>query len=215
METLEELYEIFYSVPDPGGSDEYLLTAIDNWLPKKNLTRKQIFQLLHVLDHKQENHTVTKNEKYACILGIFYYYGIGTPVNYELAFEHYKVSAESNDALGQNQLGYCYHYGTGTIKDRNAGFEWFRRSAMNGNICGQRTLGHYYYFALACSRDYRQAFYWYMKAHESGNPRAARVIATCYFEGNGTFLDYHCGFRWARKTGRRYLHHAISHYQST
>ncbi|CAG8588420.1 9799_t:CDS:2 [Ambispora gerdemannii] len=95
---LEELREVIYTVKDPGpySSDENVIKAVDEWINSKKTTREKVFKLL---SEKADDLI------YACMLGLFYHYGIGVKFNRLIAFTSYQYAAKSsNDAFAQNQV---------------------------------------------------------------------------------------------------------------
>lgn len=51
-------------------------------------------------------------------LGDYYYYGLGTPVDYETAAVHYRLASEQqHNAQAMFNLGYMHEQGLGMAKD--------------------------------------------------------------------------------------------------
>ncbi|CAG8588629.1 5582_t:CDS:2 [Ambispora leptoticha] len=191
---LEELHSVFYRVKDPGtySSDKNVINAIDEWLHSKGITRERLFHLLY--KHKADD------VNYACILGVFFHYGIGVQVNRQMAFNFYQHAAkDNNDAFAQNRLGYCYRDCIGTTRNLDEAFKWFKKSAEGGHMCGMRTLAEHYYDGLGCEKNSCRAFFWYSKAYINGNPRSIQSISMCHEKGHGTPRDLHEALFWARK----------------
>ncbi|CAG8588614.1 5581_t:CDS:2 [Ambispora leptoticha] len=190
LNDLKELHTIFYHVKDP--SDQTLINVIDGWLNSKGTTSNNLFYLLNKYKADDVN--------YACILGVFFHYGIGVQVNHLMAFTFYQHAAKNNnDGFAQNRLGYCYRDCIGTTKNLDEAFKWFKKSAEGGHICGMRTLAEHYYNGLGCKKDFCRAFFWYSKAYNNDNSRSIQSISICHEKGYGTPRDLHKALYWARK----------------
>ena len=62
-------------------------------------------------------------------LGICYYFGYGTSVDYKRAFGWFVKAAESGFAAAQYNLGVCYHNGDGVNQDVMQAIYWYRKAA--------------------------------------------------------------------------------------
>ncbi|KAG9286613.1 hypothetical protein G9A89_005381 [Geosiphon pyriformis] len=203
METknfLDDLHKAFYSIKDPGEIDEHLIMIIEKFVTnhKDQISPSDLFSQLLTATHPT-------SPKYACIIGVCYYYGcLNVPIDPEKSFLYYKMSAEfGDDPFAQNQLGYSYRDGMGISKDFALSFYWIKKSAEGGNICGQRTLGDYYLNLKFVDKiDMRKAVYWYVKAAQNGNPRAYRNLGISFLIDTprmGILQDVHQAFRCFRK----------------
>ncbi|CAG8531796.1 4169_t:CDS:2 [Ambispora gerdemannii] len=173
-----------YRYTNPGSQNEHLQECILSWHSKhKKFTQIQIFENL-----KQ---VARKNHDYACLLGFCYYEGFGTLWNLQESFEWYHISAEHNDAFGQNELGYFYQEGYGTKVDHEKALYWYRKSADNGCSHAKGNLGHCYQDGIHVKRNLRHAFYWYSKSAEMGDESGKCNLATMVIRGKGTNIDVH------------------------
>jgi TPR repeat protein len=68
-----------------------------------------------------------------CHLGVIYELGKGVIADQEVAFRHFKRSAERGNSGGQYRLGRCYHEGIGTKIDKKVALQWYRRAAGQDN----------------------------------------------------------------------------------
>ena len=79
-----------------------------------------------LLSESDKNEKLKLKEKAQNILGDMYYHGTGTLKNNKKAFEHYKISAESEQSFGnaeaQRKLGNMYSRGEGYIQSSDGSF---------------------------------------------------------------------------------------------
>ncbi|CAG8643068.1 11538_t:CDS:1 [Ambispora leptoticha] len=185
---LADLLSAFRAVKVPGGDDQYLLERIEKWIAAHKIPHQVIFQKLVI-------HTA-KNVEFACLLGIFYHYAIGTPQNPTKAFEMYKLASENNDAFGQNQVGWCYIKAFGTDIDFKLGFEWYQKSAAGGDHCGECGVGYCYRMGCGTEIDIKKSLYWYRKSAFAGECTGEFGLAFFYRDGWGVPKDVHQAIKW-------------------
>ncbi|CAG8735908.1 5373_t:CDS:2, partial [Gigaspora rosea] len=66
------------------------------------------------------------NANNGCLLGFFYYFGIGTNQNYDEAFELFSNAAQNSNWIAQVYLGNCYINGHGTQINEKSAFEHYK-----------------------------------------------------------------------------------------
>ncbi|CAG8788306.1 6931_t:CDS:2, partial [Racocetra fulgida] len=92
-------------------SDLYLPT-----IETRKIHEIEIFKLLY------DNQTNTNNY---CLLGFFYYVGIGTDQKYDEAFQLFINAAQGNNWIAQAYIGNCYLKGHGTQVDEKLAVEYY------------------------------------------------------------------------------------------
>lgn len=66
------------------------------------------------------------------ILGLCYYFGRGTSVDYNLAFQNIKKAADLGCVNAFNNLACLYEYGHGTPQNIPLAIEWYKKAYQNG-----------------------------------------------------------------------------------
>lgn len=66
-------------------------------------------------------------------LGVMYFNGEGTAVNYDEAFRWFMKAASQGLPEAQNMLGYCYENGKGVKENDEVAKEWYSKAAAQGN----------------------------------------------------------------------------------
>lgn len=69
-------------------------------------------------------------------LAYFYYKGLGTSVDYQVAVEWYTKAARQGHPGAQNNLGIMYEFGYGVKKNLSEAVKWYKMAADNGNEDG-------------------------------------------------------------------------------
>ena len=76
------------------------------------------------------------------LLGRFYHFGIGVPVNLKEAVRWYRQSADRGLEDGQRHLAYMYEFGLGVQKDRKLALLYYDRSAAQGNALAKHAAAN-------------------------------------------------------------------------
>jgi len=105
-------------------------------------------------------------------LGVIYYVGQGSPVNYTLALKWFKKAALQGHPQAQYNVGYMYEKGEGTPQDYEEAVKYYRQSAERGNRLAQYVLGSMYEKGQGVTRDEVQALMWYNLAAVQGETKA-------------------------------------------
>ncbi|CAB4438016.1 unnamed protein product [Rhizophagus irregularis] len=159
-------------------------------------------QILQILEFYQSSDNLIKwlnnlikwltkqvNPQYIYLLGLLYYYNIGTKENSTKALELFLKASKGNYLTAQVYLGKCYNDGYGIECNKNLAFDWYRKSAENDSIIGQFYLGNCYEFGVGTTKDFIKSVHWYEKAAKSGNKSAKLNLANCYRLGKGVEKD--------------------------
>ncbi|CAG8536967.1 12650_t:CDS:2 [Ambispora gerdemannii] len=198
-------------VVDPGGRDEHLVEEIKKWCIRNNYTQTDVFEALvdqatASLNNDDHQPRSQQQKKFACVLGIFYHYGIGTQLNRKESFQWYALAANYNDPFGMNQLGWCYSIPFGTNQDHEKAIYWTKKSAHLGNPSGACNLAYAYQRGTKIEKNEVKSFRWYEYAANAGVLNAQVNMASCYRVGLGTFKDLHEALKWYRSASKHPKH---------
>ena len=119
--------------------------------------------------------------------GNCYFYGIGSPKDFDMALLMYKRSAASKNALAQRAMGHYYRW----IENFPESMKMYRMAADNGDVDTQVALGDWYYG----QKDYQNAVYWYKRASLScvaSDERSAaqNALGICFAKGLGVTQSF-------------------------
>lgn len=132
-------------------------------------------------------------------LGICYYYGEGTAVDYSLAYNHFIVPANEGIAFAQKCLGDCFYYGKGVPKNYEKAFYWYNLSAEQGNPDGLCQLGECFFI----EQRYSDAYWFYYKAAQQKHAYAQYCCGWCHEHGLGNNLrDMAEAIKWYKKAAK-------------
>lgn len=126
-------------------------------------------------------------------IGDCFYFGNGTPVNNELAFDYYKKSYDNGSKYAAYRLGIYYRIGIeNKIKiDHKLALKYLEE-AKEDKIYLKFILyemGLIYLYNEFNLQDLNKAFRCLKEAYELGNTTAANRLAYCYRYGKGTKVD--------------------------
>jgi len=116
-------------------------------------------------------------------LGLCYWKGNGTDVNYDLAIEWFRKSAAQNFASGEFALGGCYYKGEGVEESRVEAINWFKKAAEHGDMYAQATLAECYEDTDEGNEgffDMKEAIKWRLKAADNGHPQSQYYLGLWY-----------------------------------
>ena len=105
----------------------------------------------------------------AGVLGRCYYQGIGTPVDYDKAYECFSRSAKVGDKISECMVGVCYDEGRGVAKDMFEATRIFKKLAKEGHADAQYYLGRAYAMGRGVPRDLKEARKWLVKSVQQEN----------------------------------------------
>ena len=132
------------------GNDS-IVKSVENYIYGGNLNRKEskrVFRLMKGL-------TDEGNAEAACMLGILYKDGVGTPLSFDKAREQFQAAHEMGSGKAAYSLGYLYLKGLGNIEqDYQKAIEWFQKSDYP---MAQHWLAKMYYFGYGVHKDKQKA----------------------------------------------------------
>lgn len=123
-------------------------------------------------------------------VGMSYYYGNGTTVDYQKALVYLNKSADAGNIQALTALGNFYENCNTGFCDNNKAKYFYEKAANNEESIAQYNLGRFYEHGLTGEQNYTKAMYWYQKAEERGNGLGALAVAQLYQEGKGIPQDY-------------------------
>ncbi len=97
----------------------------------------------------------------------------------------WRLAAEQENALAQNNLGYCYEKGIVVDKDLNEAVRLYSLAAEKGNPSGQNNLGYCYKNGIGVEKNLKEAVRLYRLAADQGNASAQNNLGYCYECGDG------------------------------
>lgn len=107
--------------------------------------------------------------------------------NYDVAFEHFKTSADYNFTRAKTYLGYFYKNGWSTPIDYTQSLYWIEQAANENDDNALYTLGYYYLKGLAdLEPDYEKAVFYF---EQSNHKMAKHWLAFCKYFGFGIDKD--------------------------
>lgn len=136
-------------------------------------------------------------------LALCYQDGIGTEVNFKLAFEHFQMSSKFNDRRSFLHLAWYYINGYSCNSKLRIGLEWLFKIAQCGNTKAMILISNFTRVGLSSFeenddrylekkyiiRDLNISFKIMQKASTIGDIRATRKLSQFYFLGLGIEKD--------------------------
>lgn len=96
-------------------------------------------------------------------LGKNLFYGLGTEVDYDLAFEHFMYSDTS---YAKYNIGIMYQNGLGIQQDDQMAFQYFMQSANKGNVYARYEVGRHYESGIGCQKDSEESQRYYRYSYQ-------------------------------------------------
>ena len=148
-----------------------------------------------------------KENKYAMFaLGKIYYYGNGTDIDYEKAFDYMSKSAERRCVHSYFRLGYMLRKGIGCEENIEESDKWFSKMIAHYESCiikldalNYYILGQLYEKGWGCEKDIDKAMQYYAEACEANNANAEFALGRLYITQGD------------EEQGEEYINRAIEH----
>lgn len=186
------------------------------------------------LSEEERAKSMTGNELY--YLAYDYYYGRNSKdINYEKAFNYFRMSGEKGNINGLNKLGEMYENGKGITKNLSLAKYWYQKAADQGhsdakknlerlksaesassnnnsilNKSGQElfTIGNDYYRGQnGKTKNYTLAAYFFKLSSEKGNSEGQLYYGYMFEKGYGVEQNYIEAFNWYHKSAEQgHLH---------
>lgn len=121
------------------------------------------------------------------IAGGMFFKGIGTPVDYDKAFELLYMAAKNGKSTAESQkvLAQSFLLGRGVAQNFDEAKYWYSLAAEQGDREAQNELGFMYYVGTGGEQDYARAFTLFHQAAMNGFPLAQYNVGIMYYTGNG------------------------------
>ncbi|CAB4411614.1 unnamed protein product [Rhizophagus irregularis] len=145
-------------------------------------------------------------------LGYYYNHGIGTKINKEMAFELYKIVAEKDHSIAQNNLGDLYK----NDEEFKKAFYWYNKAAEDSNnIIAQYNVGQCYELGIGVDKNYSKAFNYYQKSYDLDHLESYFQLGYCYINGLGTKIKRKKGLElYNEAVGKDKKFNILSYYEN-
>lgn len=110
-------------------------------------------------------------------VGLCYYNGFGTAINYTEAAAWYRKSVAQGYDKAQYNLGTMYKSGKGVPQDLVQALSLYRKAAEQGNMHAQSSLGFHYLTGQGIEVNSALGEAWIKKAAAQGEERALKYLA--------------------------------------
>lgn len=132
-------------------------------------------------------------------LGLMYFYGQSTSVDYHLAFKYFKNSWEGLYANATYMLGVCYEQGKGIEKDLFKAFEYYQAAGKQESQLALLKVAKFYEEGIVVKKSMKTAIEIYVNLSKKKNAYSMYKIGTFYLEGNGLKKSMDNAFTWLNK----------------
>ncbi|RHZ85380.1 hypothetical protein Glove_66g47 [Diversispora epigaea] len=174
--------------------------------------KKNPVEILYEMIRHPSHHLFT------CLIGFFYEYGIGTVVDYQMAFKFFNLAANEiietsssnssslkklydiNKEMGAISLANMYSDGLGVEKDTKKAFQIYYKFAAKGSLIALGAIAYCYDEGHGVEKNEEKAFELYLKSAKKGSIGSQYNVGLCYMRGTGTVKDKAKGFQWILKS---------------
>ncbi|RHZ79856.1 hypothetical protein Glove_140g79 [Diversispora epigaea] len=155
---------------------------------------------------------------FTSLIGFFYQYGIGTVVDYQMAFKFFSLAANEtidtsfsislslmklyniNKEFNTISLANMYLDGLGVKKDAKKAFQIYNNLADKGSLIALNTVAFCYEYGFGVEKNKEKAFELYLKSAEKGYLIAQSNVGGFHGNGTGITSDEAKGFQWVIKS---------------
>ncbi|RHZ79850.1 hypothetical protein Glove_140g77 [Diversispora epigaea] len=155
---------------------------------------------------------------FTSLVGFFYKHGIGTVVDYQMAFKFFSLTSNkiidtsssnssslrklynANKEISTISLADMYSDGLGVKKDAKKAFQIYSKVADEGSSIAMNFVACCYEDGDGVEKNEENAFKLYLKSIERGNIAAQSNVSSCYENGLGITKDVTKSFQWALKS---------------
>ncbi|RHZ48418.1 hypothetical protein Glove_551g55 [Diversispora epigaea] len=209
---IKDLFEFFV---DSYEKQETILLPImvKNHIKEHNKNPVEI--LYEMISHQSHS-----QYRFTSLIGFFYKYGIGTIIDYQMAYKFFGLATneiidmkntslnslslrklhENNREIGFILLGDMHLYGLVVKKNWKKTFQIYSKVANEGSIRALDLVAMCYRNGYGVEKDEKKAFELYLKSAEEGCLVAQFFVGLYYIRGMGTRIDKSEGFRWSMKS---------------
>ncbi|RHZ81885.1 hypothetical protein Glove_117g124 [Diversispora epigaea] len=186
-------------------SREIIPTAIKNYLREH---KKNPVEILYEMI-SPSYHWFTS------LIGLFYLHGIGTVVDYQMAFKFFNLAANQiidtepsnssslrnfNKEIGTISLADMYFDGLGVEKDTKKAFQIYSKVADEGSLLALNTVAYCYDNGIFVEKNEEKALELYLKSAEKGFIVAQYNVGWRHENATGIIKDKDKGFQWTAKS---------------
>lgn len=132
------------------------------------------------------------------MLGVIAESGIGGPLDFAAAAEHYRAGAELGQRSAQLRYGMALLAGRGIQQDAFNGELWLRRAGLAGEPQAAAMVGDLYARDAPLPPNYVEAAIWFRRAAEAGHAGAARALGRLHLRGAGVVAGTEEAAQWLR-----------------
>ncbi|MDR2354473.1 MAG: hypothetical protein LBF22_15210 [Deltaproteobacteria bacterium] len=136
-------------------------------------------------------------------LGLMFANGIGFPVNYAIAADHFREAAEKGHADAQFNLSVMYFDGLGVKQNPKEGILWLQKAANLGQLNAQYLLGTFYLAGVVVPKVPLLGVSWLQKAANLEQINAQSLLGVLYAEGKVVPKDLNEAIKWLEKAAER------------
>lgn len=131
-----------------------------------------------------------KAEKEVLDYAYSYLHGVEVPLDYGVAYRHFRMLAESENAEAYNALGMMYKQGLGVRQNDRKAMVFFKNSAKRGYLPALYNVGLMHKYGHGVEQNYRIANKCFDLADSLGFQKADYAIAYSYNKGQGRRQNY-------------------------
>ncbi|EXX54373.1 uncharacterized protein OCT59_023549 [Rhizophagus irregularis] len=191
---INELVDIYFKAANKGKEEDIRKQQILDYINTYELNLQEIYNWL--LNTQNDSNSTF-------LLGYFYFYGVGTKINKQKAFELYKKAVELEHIAAQLVLADIYVHGKGLEKNHNNAFYLANKLAEEEHLAGINMLGYCYGCGVGTDINMEKASELYKKAANLGNSIAQYNIALLYEYGKGIEQDLDQAIYWYKKSAEQ------------
>ncbi|GES91049.1 kinase-like domain-containing protein [Rhizophagus clarus] len=177
---INELVDLYFEAANKGKEEIVRKQQILDYINNYEISSQEIYKWLL---------NTPNNSNSIFLLGYFNFYGIGTSINKQKAFELYKKAVKLENMTAQLVLADIYIHGKGLMKDCDKAFKLTKKLAEKEHLAGINMLGYCYGCGVGTNVNMIKAFGLYKKAADLGNSIAQYNIALLYEHGKGVEQD--------------------------
>lgn len=135
--------------------------------------------------------------------GLNYRYGWGnTPINFENAFNYFKLAADAGIEKAKREIGTLYKYGLGVEQSYERAIPFLQEAADEGDVFAQEELAECYEEGLGVAKSPQIALKYYNFASQQGSAYSSGRLGYFYDYGKGTFKDLEQAFQYYKTAAK-------------
>jgi hypothetical protein len=135
----------------------------------------------------------------AYYLGLMYYYGYSTNIDYNQAYKYFKQAWEGLYPDAIYMLGVMTDLGRGVKQDLNQAFEYYQAAAKNESVLALLKVAKFYEEGIVVNKSLKTAIEIYVKLTKLKNAYSMYKIGTFYLEGRGLKKSLDNAYSWLNK----------------